>query len=766
MRSILSSRATVVVLFILLVYSIVCTQIPLFNYLGFEFSALTSVIAAFLIAILAIHQWKRGEGLTPPVVFFLRMSVVSVLLLFVPLAVMTANGLFVKNCSFMQGFMLFALIPLPAMLFSLSIAVLLSVVVKRWRKAAATVVLFLVLIQIVIETFTGPQIFSFNQIVGYFPGFTYDESLEIGSRLLIFRISTFVWILLLLNLAHLGWIRRHPSEDVSPAPSVRTMKRTDLVRFAGIIAALFLFWLFRFEAGLSSSIGSINDELGGTFESDHFIISYPKVKLSDEDVRELVDAHEFMLNRVSTELRTVVGRKIRSFIYESPEQKGRLIGAAGTNIAKPWLWQIHLNLGDVEHSLKHELVHVVAADFGFPLLRIGLNPGLIEGLAMAVERTAYDETLHELAARIFDVGIQLDMNSLFSFTGFAQTQPAISYVLAGSFSRYLIDQHGLRRFKRLYRTGDFKSGYNKELDRLVWEWRRYLNRFQITPEERSKAVYLFKRPTIFKKICPRVIASLNAEASRSLRRGDLNKTLSLSGRSLELAKSPAAVNLHATAMRRLGEDERCIQFLERVMRDSTIQHSLVHLNLLLGDSYWAVGQSERAKEAYERLLAVRLNSTYDEAASLRLLALSTQQSANAYQSYFAKHQADSSRITLLADLLTSQKHFPSVTHFLMGRELMSQKKYTQASKHLQQVKELNSAPLNYLLQYRLGRSFFAMRDYQRAKMHFRDALNFSTERFRILHVREWIQRCEWMYEKRREGPTAKLLEDKGFVRVH
>jgi len=753
-RSLLTGRSPLVVALLLFLVSLFCTQIPLFNYLGFEFSALISIIGAFATAIMTIHEWRKTKGMIAPIVFFFRLAIVSMLLLLVPLVVMIVNALFVKNCSFAQGFMFFVLVPLPAVLFAVSVAMLISVALKRWRRLSAIIVLVLVLSQIIIETFTAPQIFSFNQIVGYFPGFTYDELLEIGSRLLLFRVTTVAWIVLLLILAHLGWVRHRPAHPEPAASSGRQRNVLAYMTIAGAIALIVVSWLFRSELGMLSTVESISDELGGVAESDHFVIVYPKAKLTSAEVQELVDTHEFMLQRVSIDLRTVVRRKIHSFIYESAEQKGQLVGAANTNIAKPWLWQLHLNLNDVDQSLRHELVHVVAADFGFPLLRIGLNPGLIEGLAMAVERTAYDETLHDLAAQVFDTGIRPQMEGLFSFTGFIQTQPAVSYVLAGSFSRYLLDQYGLRRYKRLYRTGSFTSVYGKDLEKLVWEWRRQLNRRPIAPEERVKASYLFKRPTIFKKVCPRVIASLNIEANNLLRKGNLDGALALSGRSLELARNASAIITHATAMKRLDHDDKCIQFLEREMSDTTISHSLLPLNLLLGDAYWGAGKLDRAVKSYERLLASRLSAPFDEAASLRLYLLGNTRRSSTYQSYFTRHQSDSARIDFLSRLLSARTHDPAVTHFLLGREFMNQKNFRSAREHLQSAGGFRSPTLDYALQIRFGRTLFALRDFQRAKMHFWNALNFTADQSRTLYVREWIARCEWLHERSQQGTTA------------
>jgi len=63
-----------------------------------------------------------------------------------------------------------------------------------------------------------------------------------------------------------------------------------------------------------------------------------------------------------------------------------LFGTVTSEVARPWLAEMHIGIDAIEASLRHELVHVMAAEFGphyigVPFLRV---LGLTEGLAMAV----------------------------------------------------------------------------------------------------------------------------------------------------------------------------------------------------------------------------------------------------------------------------------------------------------------------------------------------------------------------------------------------
>jgi len=51
-----------------------------------------------------------------------------------------------------------------------------------------------------------------------------------------------------------------------------------------------------------------------------------------------------------------------------------------------------------------------------------------------------------------------------------------AYTLAGSFVGFLIEQHGLARFRTLYETADYEKAYGKSFATLEKEWRASLSR--------------------------------------------------------------------------------------------------------------------------------------------------------------------------------------------------------------------------------------------------------------------------------------------------
>ncbi len=735
MNRLLSSRSFRISLSVLIVFSLVCTQIPLLNYLGFEFSVFMGIVGSFVAGLLTITIASRDRE-RQATEMLRQGAILSFLLLVPPLVIISANAILVKNCSFAMGLMFYVLIPVPSVLFSVALAALIVVLTPRWRKTLFVSSFVVILLHIAYVTFTDVQIFAFNPLVGYFPGVTYDETLNIELRLVISRIATLASAGLLALLATI----LHDKKTKSPQKVSFPSSWKAVVVFLSIIVV----WTFVFsnQLGLSSSARFVQSQLGGIIESDHFVIIYPKEQVEQKDAERLAQVHEFYFDKLARELRVIPRRKIQSFLYASAEQKARLIGAGRTNIAKPWLWQIHMNLEDVERSLKHELVHVLAADFGFPILRIGLNSGLIEGLAVAVERVEYDESIHRLASMVYGIGMDPDIQSLFSVTGFMKAHPGVSYTLAGSFCRFLIDRYGLRRFKRLYRSADFKTYYGKELPQLVEEWQRFLNGYRFTQDHLRKATYLFKRPSIFAKECARVIASMNSSTAKMLEQKEYAAALQSTSASLQRSVSTEAIVQEGQALYRLQRYDEVLELTEGRLRDTAIAHSLFWLNLLRGDAFLALGNIADAKESYQLVLDTHVNLAFDEASALRLELINNPDHLSDVFPLLVGSGDDSTR---LETLHTFSRREPenSLLRYLLGRELLGKKEYEQALEELLAGGTFTIELLEHVRQRRIARAFFQQGRYQKAKMHFWQSLNFTTNEAHAFQIQEWLERCDW-----------------------
>jgi hypothetical protein len=101
-----------------------------------------------------------------------------------------------------------------------------------------------------------------------------------------------------------------------------------------------------------------------------------------------------------------------------------------------------------------------------------------------------------------------------AFTGFASNASEKSYVLAGSFTRFLLAKYGPERFDRVYKSLEFKEVYRKPLDSLEAEWKTWLIPL-MTPLSMNDSAhfrYYYDRVAIIFNPCLRRIGKLEQKA--------------------------------------------------------------------------------------------------------------------------------------------------------------------------------------------------------------------------------------------------------------
>ncbi len=382
-----------------------------------------------------------------------------------------------------------------------------------------------------------PQIFAFNPIIGYFPGITYDESMNVFRRLFIYRLGTAAASAAIASFALWLWGRKQKTSD-DEHPDHPIPELILLALFVPFTAVLFL---FSDRIGLSSSEDFIREKLGGSYRTAHFEILYPSGLWKREYVERLGVLHEYYYEQLSRYFQVSPAERMAIYFYADAEQKGKLIGASETDITKPWLHQSHINAADAEHVLKHEMAHLFAAEFGWSPLRISKKSGLIEGAAVAADGASFEDSVHRTASQVFASGVPIDAVSILDSFGFASSYAGVSYTLSGSFCSFLVDSYGIEKFKQLYASGSYRTVYGKECSDLVSEWERLIRRQPVSTSDSIKARYFFRRGSIFQKECARVIAGLN-EATRHFMSGrEYEQALASAEYSLKLSRTPEAV---------------------------------------------------------------------------------------------------------------------------------------------------------------------------------------------------------------------------------
>jgi tetratricopeptide (TPR) repeat protein len=737
------------------VISLVCTQIPLLNYLGYEFSVVVASAASCVTAVMTIRILRKtyaagsddaGER-TRSALTSLRTAMTQCIgLLVIPVVIMAGNAFFVKNCSLLEGVGFYLLLVPVSTLFACGASFFLAV---QYRRATLIFFLFLaatLLYALGLGYFT-PAIFSYNLFYGYFPGLTYDEVVSLSWTLVLFRFLTVVFgglcvLLGVLVARHLppggnAWRRTFMLGEVLVRPRYRWLS---LLAVLGIG----LLYAYRCELGFETTNGYLRKELAGTFTTRHFVIHYAVGSITEDKIAQLGAEHEFQLQQIMEEFALRRTDPLESFVYPSTDSKRRLIGAGTTSIAKPWSRQIHITRDALWGSLKHEMVHVVAGVFGRPVIRASMSTGLVEGLATAVARGWGNRTLHQYAAALHKFGLAPDITTLMSFAGFASQAPSVSYILAGSFCRYLIDRYGIRKIVLLYQSEDYSGVYGRTLERLVSEWQRYLERLRVSNSERGVVDALFRDPPIFEKVCARVVAERNAGARRAFAQGEYVLAESLYQVSYREAGGYGAFAGYLSSAYVLGRFDSIIASYERVVVGSTRPLQYLPLFLIAADAFWIKGETERATTLYESVRRMRIANSSAETAALRLMALRRSRNGPPLPALLHSLATDSIRFSVL-DSLAKRDPANLSAAYLRGVILQRMGNHNAALQTFRDIELVgNDSLLQALRLRRMGVALFYMKQYDDAKSEFWSSLNFDNGPMVRYRVEEWIDRCEWM----------------------
>src|SRR5579862_4655262 len=349
-----------------LVLAVILSRLPLFNYLGYEFSTAIALAIPWFAGFATISELRKTftsrSGIPDTHSFFAALwKAIARMkwLVFLPFIVISLNIFLVKNCSYGEGVLFYLLIPCVTLIYSCTLAAFCFVFTRK----SASLYIFFNFIVLAYPLYLGwrtPAIYSYNFIYGFFPGFSYDTVLEISSQLVYFRLLTLVLSTAFVLLSSLLIDRRK-----SGSPSSH---RTALaLALFGCIFVLAIAWMFRVRMGFETSVNAIDAALSEEYDTEYFRIHYAPGEFSPEEIKWAAAEHEFRLLQVESALHTEFEHTIDSYIYPDADTKRKFIGTGNTNIAKPWRREIHLNKDAWEQTLRHELVHVVAGEFGIPI---------------------------------------------------------------------------------------------------------------------------------------------------------------------------------------------------------------------------------------------------------------------------------------------------------------------------------------------------------------------------------------------------------------
>jgi hypothetical protein len=470
----------------LVLFNIILIKLPLTSVFGFEFSALNSILLIIISGLLIISFLKRKEN------FVKNILKISPILLLVPLMISLLNSMITTTCSLADGFLFYIVITAPSIVIGSAFGLTSYYIFPKYPRLIFILLLGITAIIPVLEIYLNPQIYFYNPLVGFYPGSIYDERLSVTFRLVIYRLINVIFFLLIIY-----------SIDRIINHTLRINKFFYLVLVSSIVI---IFLLCSSFLGFSTTKSRIEKSLKGKCYTEHFEIIYD-TSLDTAFLKNVIINHEFFYFELKKFFMDEPHRKITSFIFKNNKQKGELFGSENADVAKPWLYQIYTTAGSYDNSLRHEIAHIFSASFGIGPFKIAhnFNPALIEGIAEAAAPLYNTWYLDQIASIAYNNNYKFTIDNLYSGLNFFGQASGLSYVYAGSFTNYLINRYGIKKFKEWYKGKSFSEIYDSSLTDIAGKYYEYLQQLGFTNKQNT-AQYYFGKQTIFSKFCPRYIA--------------------------------------------------------------------------------------------------------------------------------------------------------------------------------------------------------------------------------------------------------------------
>ena len=742
-----------------LIASIGIGFLPLFERLGYEFSAFSGLIvslgagyiAAGYAADLRLRSPSGGAG--EVLVTALGGAALRGLpVLILPLIIALVRSAFVGFCSPRNGLLFYLLIPGVSFIYGLSAGLFFGLLASSPLKG------YLLFLAYIAWTFIWagylllfqPQVFVYSSTFGFFPGPIYDERVTITSQLIAARLITLLlsalFISLILNTLNPSAMRLELAAlfrwDDKPLSILSKLSS------AALALSYLIVLLLGGRIGVMSTRGFIRRELGGVCETEHFVIYYPKGSEAEREIELIAEDHEFRYWQLSKFLKVEPPGKVRSYIYPSPDVKKRLMGARGTSIEDPIGLEIHLNYRPFPHPvLKHELAHIFSAAF-HPFLRMSLKVGLHEGLAVAADWSEERLTPHQWAKAMLTLGVAPSMKRLMGAIGFWTENPSRAYMAAGSFVRFLIERYGVERFRIVYPLGNFRKAYGKPLEELVGEWRVFLEKVTLSEEDLSYAKNALLGPPMLKRRCPHEVADLIERAEGRIAARDYRGALELLTRAYVMSGcDPRPLALMALCRFRLGEMKGAEEMAREVLNHPRSTPGMrARMWELIGDIRWLSGLDDEAREAYEealklgpppslrRGLIIKIESIGREGGRLIMKGLMSDAEMGVRMAY-----------------IVEAAHAGEVKHlacYLAGRWLYMMRDFEGALEYMSRVTggmldKLPDDSFRYESFRIKGESLYRLGKTDEALGAFEGMRRFAGCPAERLRAEDWIERCRW-----------------------
>lgn len=480
--------------------------LPAGRNLEYEYALLVSLLSVLLLPYASLIYEKAPEGRRQRYRYLLWLFILGPLLVLVPGTLMFLTRMCPCSSEEFRFWMLLQWYPswlLGGGLAQVLLRALNTYKLTRIRAALVyACILGIFILSLAATLWFLPQKRVTHFLVGFIHGPIYDEWIPIDDGIAWQRTAH---VFLATTLLALAWWRRR------------------WLQTSGLVISVLLFACITHKAAQFPSVQNgkryLNKLMPYELKTPDFTIHYaaPDDQLPAE-IKQLFEDTVFHVHELKAALQ-VSSQHIDIYIYPDRRSMKLWFGGEQTDITDVFGPSVHITASEYPHeTLRHELVHALAAEFGFHGIGFHPNMAFTEGLAVALAPPEMRIGLDEGAAALVSSKRVRNVAQLFSPL-FWQESGSRSYTVAGSIVKYLLQHHGMEKIRALYAGNHWDNVFGEDRVSILRAWEESLAPYTGDHTHDLQVASLFRNPGILYDRCP------HTKAAR--RRDEENKWLTM-----------------------------------------------------------------------------------------------------------------------------------------------------------------------------------------------------------------------------------------------
>jgi len=543
-----------------------------------------------------------------------------------------------------------------------------------------------------VRFYTSPMVYAYDPFVGFFSGSFYDTIIDF-SGLYTYRAGSLATLVAAVVLA------LHLERKSDDKLAFRSLGRPGLVLLgAAALVSSLLLNVNGYRFGHWHTASTIQEQLASRVSVGRCDV-FAARGIPKADVERFARECDAHIIEQEAYFETKGPARIAAYLFADSAQKGALMGAADTYIAKPWRHEVYLQQGGFPHPvLGHEIAHVMAGAFARgPFVVAGRlaglwpNPGLIEGIAVAASPHEGALSPREWTRAMKDLNLLPRLERLFAF-GFYGENSTVAYTASGAFVGFIKDRHGATVLRDWYGGAmlpDLTGTSWRDMERAFHDDLMLVN---LPEAAMAQARARFDRPGLFSRRCPHVVDGCRKRAEEQRARGDDEGVMQTLDQWLNLDPGDAGGRVAAArTLVRLGRVEEGKTALEAIAREERFPRNVRDGALEeLGDMALAAGDMDRAIEHYREVMSRSLDENVLRTLDVKLEAARNPRATKSVVELLIGHRGrgpDKVRAAEALGIWSTTLPRDGLPEYLMARSSVSAGQFDDAANRLDRAME-------------------------------------------------------------------------------